>query len=159
MRRKRLLAGGVLTAAIVAASTAVSWSQPVPPSGETRLADPGNVVGLAGPAGPQQISPVAAYFRRATFTGRELRQFHEIGAQPPAGRYLVEVSAPGSIDAVDCMGVSFPLVPPHDATPDYTGYATVAKSGDDVTVSCFEEPATPDAVVTYELYLIPVAGA
>ena len=157
MNRKRLVVGGLLTIAIIIASTSVSWSRPVVPDGSTRGTDPPSTSGVAGPAGPQQISPVAAYFKRVTYQSFQLSQFQTAGIRLPAGRYLVEVISPGSVDAADCLGVSFPLVPPHDGNPAYTGYVTVARSGDDAEVSCFQEPPDPSAIVSYELYFFPVA--
>jgi hypothetical protein len=157
MNRKRLLVGSVLTLAIVLASTAVSWSRPVVPDGAARGDDPPNTTGIAGPAGPQQISPVAAYYKRATYSSYQLSQFQTTGARLPAGRYLIEVLSPGALDAVDCLGVSFPLVPPQGSDSAYHGYVTVAKSGDEVAVSCFQEPPDPNATVSYELYFFPVA--
>ena len=157
MKRKRLLAGGVLTLAIIVASTSVSWSRPVVPDG-ANVPDPGNVFGVAGPAGPEQFSPIATYFKRATYRGNERRQFHMISAPLPAGRYLVEVLTPGSTDAVDCMGVTFALVPSHDKLIAYTGYVTVIDPATEVTVSCVGDPHSQDPVATYELYFIPVPG-
>ncbi len=156
MQRKRLLLAGVLTLAIVVASTAVSWSRPVVPDGPPASADRAVTVGIAGPAGPAQLSPVPAYYKRATYAGYQLRQFQTIGLRLPAGRYLIDVRSPASVDAADCLGVSFPLVPPHDANPTYTGYVTVARSGDEVAVSCFEEPPSPTSTVSYELFFYPV---
>jgi hypothetical protein len=156
MNRKRLLVGGLLTLAIVIASTSVSWSRPVVPDGATRGTDPPSTSGIAGPAGPQQISPVAAYFKRVTYQGFETTQSQTAGIRLPAGRYLVEVVSPGSVDASDCLGVSFPLVPPHDANPAYTGYVTVAPGGGDAEVSCFQEPQDPTEGGSYELYFFPV---
>jgi hypothetical protein len=156
MKRKRLLVGGLLTLAIVVASTSVSWSRPVVPDGSTRGVAPPNISGIAGPVGPQQLSPVAAYFTRVTYQSYELSEFQTVGIRLPAGRYLAEVASPGSVDATDCLGVSFPLVPPHDGNPAYTGYVTVAHSGDQAEVSCFQEPPTPASSVSYELYFFPV---
>jgi hypothetical protein len=158
MNGKRLLAGGVLAVAIVIATTSVCWSRPVLPTGTTRGTDPPSITGIAGPAGPLQISPVAAYFKRVTYPSDELGQNQEAGAALPAGRYLVEVLTPGAVTPPDCLGVSFPLVPPHGTHTAFTGYVTVAKSGDDVTVSCFERPGAPTSNATFELYFIPVAG-
>jgi hypothetical protein len=157
MNRKRVLVAGLLTLAIVIAGTSVSWSRPVVPDGSTRGAASPSISGISGPAGPQQISPVAAYFRRVTYASYQLSQFQTTGIRLPAGRYLVEVLSPGAVDAADCLGVSFPLVPPHDSNPAYTGYVTVAHSGDEAEVSCFEEPPDPTATVSYEVYFFPVA--
>jgi hypothetical protein len=158
MNRKRLLLGGVLTLAIVIATTSVSWSRPVIPDGSAPGGGAPITAGLAGPAGPQRFSPVASYYTRAKYEGYQLSQFQTISARLPAGRYLVEVISPGAVDAADCLGVAFPLVPPHDSNPAYTGYVTVARSGDEVAVSCFEEPPDPTASVSYELYFFPVSG-
>src|SRR4051812_40006979 len=117
MIRKRVLVAGLLTLAIVIAGTSVSWSRPFLPDGSSRGTDPPSSSGIAGPAGPEQISPVAAYFKRVTYQGYQLSDFQTAGIRLPAGRYLVEVTSPGSVDAVDCLGVSFPLVPPRGANP------------------------------------------
>jgi hypothetical protein len=157
MNGKRLLAGGVLTVAIVIATTSVSWSGPVLPTGQPPGTDPPSITGIAGPAGPLQLSPVAAYFKRVTYPSDELGQDQEAGVQLPAGRYFVEVLTPGAVNPADCLGVSFPLVPPHGTDTAFTGYVTVAKSGDEVSVSCFEQPGGPTSNASFELYFIPVA--
>ena len=131
MNGKRVLAGGLLT------SRSSSPARPSPGRGRScrtgRHAgtDPPSSSGIAGPAGPQQISPVAAYFKRVTYHGDRARPVPEAGvraARRPLSRRGDLTRAPSN--AVDCLGVSFPLVPPHGANPAFTGYVTVAKSGD-----------------------------
>ncbi|HEX4017118.1 MAG TPA: hypothetical protein VHX15_10310 [Frankiaceae bacterium] len=155
MMRKRLLVGAVLAVAVVVASTSVAWSKPVLPDGTSYSPDPASTTGITGPAGPQQISPVAAYFKRVTYTVDELGQYQETGLKLPAGRYLVEVTTPHAASPPDCLGVSFPLVPPHGTETAFTGYVTVAKSGDEVTISCYEQATGADSTASYELMFIP----
>jgi hypothetical protein len=158
MNRTRLLIGGALTFALIVASTSVSWSKPVLPDGTTSSPDPPSTTGIAGPAGPQQISPVAAYFKRVTYSSDELGQYQETAAKLPAGRYLVEVLTPRASSTPDCLGVSFPLVPPHGSATAFTGYVSVVKNGDPVTVSCFERATDANSTASYELYFIPAPG-
>ena len=155
MNRKRLLVGGALTLAIVVTSASVAWSRPVPPDGASSSPDPPDTTGIAGPIGPQQISPVAAYFKRVTYSSDELGQYQETAAQLPAGRYLVEVLTPQTAGTPDCLGVSFPLRPPRAPGAPYTGYVTVAKGGDAVTVTCYEQAGDTTSTATYELYFLP----
>jgi hypothetical protein len=158
MRRKRLVIGGALVLAIVVASTSVAASKPVLPDGTTSSPNRASTTGIAGPAGPQQISPIAAYFKRVTFSSDELGQSQEIEAKLPAGRYLVEVLTPHAASTPDCLGVSFPLAPPHADTPAFNGYVSVAENGDPVTVSCFERATDANSTASYELFFIPAAG-
>jgi hypothetical protein len=157
MNRKRLVGGGVLALAIVVASTSVAWSKPVVPDGTTASPDPASVTGIAGPVGPQQITPVASYFKRVTYTVDELGQYQETATRQPAGRYLVEVLTPNPASRPDCLGVSFPLAPPHTKAIAFTGYVTVEKNGDPVTISCFEEATSATSTASYELFFIPAA--
>ncbi len=158
MNRTRLLIGGALALAVVVAGTSVAWSRQVLPDGTTRSADPPGTTGIAGPAGPQQISPVAAYFRRVTYSSDQLGQAQETSARLPAGRYLVEVLATRAASAPDCMGVSFPLVPPATSGAAFTGYVTVANTGDPVTVSCYERAADASSTASYEIFFIPTSS-
>jgi hypothetical protein len=157
MNRKRLLVGGTLALAIVVASTSVAWSKPVLPDGTTNSPDPASTTGIAGPVGPQQITPVAAYFKRVTYTSDELGQYQETAAKLPAGRYLVEVLTPHAASEPDCLGVSFPLAPPHGNATAFTGYVTVANNGDPVTISCYEQATDANSTASYELFFIPAA--
>ena len=100
---------------------------------------------------------MAAYFKRVNYDSFQRSPSQTAGVRLPAGRYLVEVVPPRSADTVDCLGVSFPLVPPHGANPTYTGYLTIAHSGDEAEVSCFQTTPDPTATVSYELYFFPVA--
>ncbi len=158
MNRRMLAVGGALAVAIVVASTSVAWSKPVLPDGTTFSPDPASTTGIAGPLGPQQISPVAAYFKRVTYTVDELGQYQYVDTKLPAGRYLVEVLAPHASSPPDCLGVSFPLVPPHGTATAFTGHVTVAKSGDPVSISCFEQATTAQSTASYELTFIPTRG-
>ena len=156
MNRKRLLIGGALALGVVLASTSVAWSKPVLPDGSSFSPDPANATGIAGPLGPQRITPVAAYFKRVTFTRDEIGQSHEIETKLPAGRYLVEVLTPHSVGAADCLGVSFPLVPPSGAAGAFNGYVSVARNGDPVSIACYERASGAPAA-SYELFFIPAA--
>jgi hypothetical protein len=155
MNGKRVLVAGLLALAIVVASTSVTWSRPVLPDGSSRGADPRSASGVAGPAGPQQISPVAAYFKRIPYDSFLRSASQTAGVRLPAGRYLVEVVPPRSADAVNCVGVSFPLAPPHGASRTFTGYLTVAHAGDEAEFSCFHTFPAPAVPVSYEFYFVP----
>ena len=157
MIRTRLLVGGTLALAIVVASTSVAWSKTVLPDGSGLSPDPAGTTGIAGPLGPQQISPVAGYFKRVTYTGDELGQSQDIETRLPAGRYLVAVLTPHATGGVDCLGVSFPLVPPHGRASAFTGYVSVARNADPVTVACFEPARKANSAASYELYFFPAA--
>ncbi len=158
MNRKRVLVAGLLTFVIVIASTSVSWSRPVVPDGSTRGVAPPDISGIAGPAGPQQISPVAAYFKRVSYDTFQRNESQTAAIRLPAGRYLVEVIPPRTGETLDCLGVSFPLAPPRGANPTYSGYLTIAHSGDEAEVSCFQTSPDTTATVSYELYFFPVAA-
>ena len=157
MTGKRVLVAGLLALAIVVASTSGTWSRPVLPDGSSRGADPRSISGIAGPAGPQKISPVAAYFKRIAYDNFVRSPSQTAGVQLPAGRYLVEVVPPRSADAVNCVGVSFPLVPPHGSSRTFTGVVTIAHAGDEAEFSCFHTFPAPTVNVSYEFFFVPAA--
>jgi hypothetical protein len=158
IHRKKLLVGAALAFALVVAGASMASSEPVLPDGTTSSPDPASTTGIAGPAGPQEITPVAGYFKRVTYTSDELGQYQETAAKLPAGRYLVEVLTPHAASAPDCLGVSFPLVPPHGDATAFTGYVSVARNGDPVTISCYEQSTGAKSTASYELFFIPAAG-
>ena len=101
-----------------------------------------------------------SYFKRVTFAGDQLGQSQVISARLPAGRYLVEVLTPNTPAlSPDCLGVSFPLVPPTGDGSGYRGYVSVAKDGDAAAVSCYERARDSTSTVTYELFYVPAVLA
>ena len=157
MNRKRLLVGGLLTLAIVIASTSVSWSRPVVPDGATRGTDPPSTSGIAGPAGPQQISPVAAYFKRVTYQGYQLRPIPGRPAFgcPPAAIWS-RWCHPGSVDAVGLPGRLVPARPPARRQPAPTPVTSPSRNpATTAEVSCFQEPPEPDRDCQLRALLLP----
>jgi hypothetical protein len=162
MNRRRLWAAGSVALAIAVAGGAVAWSTTsgVRHPGD-RVTGPPSDVGIAGPLGPQQITAFPSYFKRVTFANNELGQSQVISAHLPPGEYLVEVLTPNTPSSArpDCMGVSFPLVPPADVGMSFRGFVTVAKAGDAASVSCYVRATNATSTVTYELFYIPAMPA
>jgi hypothetical protein len=163
MNRSRALAAGSLVLMVAVAGAAVAWSsgRPAPAAGSgDRLTSPLGGVGIAGPLGPQAIAAIPSYFKRVSFTPGQLGQSQVISTDLPVGRYLVEVLTPNTSRGrrPDCMGISFPLVPPVDGVSGFRGYVSVTASDKAAAVSCYEPVSDPSAPVTYELYYIPAAG-
>lgn len=156
--RLRLVAGALAVATVIAGG-AIAWG--AAPAGSPRSPRPTSDVGIAGPLGPQAITAFPSYFKRVTFGADELGQAQEIAAHLPVGRYLVQVITPDSADGStpDCMGVSFPLVPPVSKGTAFTGYVSVAKAGDAATVSCYVPAAGTHTSRTYELFYLPALSS
>jgi hypothetical protein len=157
LNQRGLLAAASLALVFAAAGGAVAWS--ASPGADRVTRPPGDAAGaghfgIAGPFGPQAITAFPSYFKRVTFANNQLGQSQIISAQLPAGRYLVEVLTPGG-GRPDCMGVSFPLVPPIEDGMDFRGYVTVTGAGGAASVSCYERATDATSTVTYELFYIP----
>ncbi len=164
MNRRRVLAAGSLALMVTVAGGAVAWSagRPTRAAGSgDRLTSPLGDVGIAGPLGPQAIAAVPSYFKRVSFTPDQLGQSQVISSDLPVGRYLVEVLTPNTQGGrrPDCMGISFPLVPPVDGISGFRGYVSVTTSDKAAAVSCYEPASDTNSTVTYELYYIPATGA
>jgi hypothetical protein len=162
MNRRRILAAGSLALLVAVAGGAVAWSAGLPAAGsDDRVTSQLDDVGIAGPLGPQAIAAVPSYFKRVSFTPDQSGQSHVISTDLPIGRYLVEVLTPSARHgrSPDCLGISFPLVPPVDGVSGFRGYVSVTTSDKAAAVSCYEPASATNSTVTYELYYIPATVA
>jgi hypothetical protein len=159
MKRKTVLASGLLSAVLVAGGVWLAIAAAPETAGAT--AQSTSDLGLAGPLGPQAFSAIPSYFKQVTFSRSQLGQFQYIDAHLPAGRYLVQVQAvnPPAGGSPDCAGVAFPLVPSSTDRTSFRGYVSVVSAGEVATVSCYERGSGPNATATFNLFYLPVASA